>query len=34
MLAISDGEDPKDAANAWIEDHPEEVAAWTKGVTK
>lgn len=34
MLAISDGEDPKDAANAWIKDHPEEVAAWTKGVTK
>ncbi|SEK71559.1 glycine betaine/proline transport system substrate-binding protein [Carnobacterium iners] len=34
MLAISEGEDPKDAAEAWIDDHAEEVAAWTKGVSK
>lgn len=34
MLAISEGEDPKDAAKAWINDHPEEVTAWTKDVKK
>lgn len=34
MLDISNGKDPKDAAQSWIEAHPEEVAAWTKGVTK
>ncbi len=34
MLAISEGENPKDAAKAWIDDNPEEVAAWTKDVTK
>ena len=34
MLDISNGEDPADAAKAWIEENPERVAVWTKGVTK
>jgi len=34
MLAISEGENPKNAAKAWIDDNPEKVAAWTKGVTE
>jgi len=34
MLAISEGENPKDAAKAWIDDNPEKVATWTKGVTE
>lgn len=34
MLDISNGEDPADAAKAWIEENPERVAEWTKGVTK
>lgn len=34
MLNISNGEDPADAAKAWIEENPDRVAEWTKGVTK
>ncbi|SIO09671.1 glycine betaine/proline transport system substrate-binding protein [Carnobacterium alterfunditum] len=34
MLAISEGEDPEDAAEAWIEENPDRVAEWTEGVTK
>lgn len=34
MLAISDGEDPKDAAEAWIDDNADKVEAWTDGVAK
>jgi glycine betaine/proline transport system substrate-binding protein len=34
MLAISEGEDPEDAAEAWIEENPDRIAEWTKGVVK
>ncbi|SDQ05512.1 glycine betaine/proline transport system substrate-binding protein [Carnobacterium viridans] len=34
MLDISEGEDPEDAAEAWIEANPERVAEWTEGVAK
>lgn len=34
MLNISNGEDPANAAKAWIEENPDRVAEWTKGVTK
>lgn len=34
MLNISNGEDPADAAKAWIEENPDRVAEWTNGVTK
>lgn len=32
MLAIKDGENPEDAANAWIEANAEKVSEWTKDV--
>lgn len=32
MLEIQEGEDPEDAAEAWVEANPEKVAAWTEGV--
>nr|WP_035053353.1 glycine betaine ABC transporter substrate-binding protein [Carnobacterium pleistocenium] len=34
MLAISEGEDPEDAAETWIEENPDRVAEWTEGVTE
>ena len=34
MLVISEGEDPEDAAENWIEENPDRVAEWTEGVTK
>ena len=34
MLNINKGEDPKDAAKAWIEENPDRVAEWTKDVAK
>lgn len=32
MLEIQEGEDPEDAAEAWIEANPEKVAEWTEGI--
>ncbi|MFD1850005.1 glycine betaine ABC transporter substrate-binding protein [Oceanobacillus bengalensis] len=32
MVAILDGEDPEDAAAAWVEENPDRVAEWTEGV--
>lgn len=34
MLDISEGEDPEDAAETWIEENPDRVAEWTEGVAK
>ena len=34
MIDISEGEDPEDAAEAWIEENPDRVAEWTEGVTE
>ncbi|WP_432354201.1 glycine betaine ABC transporter substrate-binding protein [Sporosarcina sp. A2] len=34
MVAIIDGEDPADAAQAWIDKNEDKVAAWTEGVDK
>ncbi len=34
MLVISEGEDPEDAAEAWIEENPDRVAEWTEGVVE
>jgi len=34
MLDISEGEDPEDAAEAWIEANPDRITEWTEGVAK
>lgn len=34
MLDISEGEDPEDAAETWIEANPDRVTEWTEGVAK
>lgn len=34
MVAIIDGEDPADAAQAWIDENQDKVDAWTEGVDK
>ncbi len=34
MLDISEGEDPEDAAETWIEANPDRVTEWTEGVSK
>ncbi|SFH80676.1 glycine betaine/proline transport system substrate-binding protein [Pisciglobus halotolerans] len=32
MLAVSEGDDPEDAAEEWVDNHQDKVAEWTKGV--
>jgi glycine betaine/proline transport system substrate-binding protein len=32
MTAIQDGEDPEDAAVAWVEANQDRVAEWTEGI--
>lgn len=32
MVKITDGEDPEDAAKAWVEENSDKVAQWTEGV--
>ncbi|MBW4802061.1 glycine betaine ABC transporter substrate-binding protein [Loigolactobacillus coryniformis] len=34
MLKVNDGVEPEKAARDWIQDNPEKVAEWTKGVKK
>ncbi|REB08595.1 glycine/betaine ABC transporter [Sporosarcina sp. BI001-red] len=34
MVAIIDGEDPEDAAQAWIDENQDKVDSWTEGVDK
>ncbi|MFO1443500.1 glycine/betaine ABC transporter [Bacillus sp. Bva_UNVM-123] len=34
MVKITDGEDPEDAAKAWVETNEDKVAVWTEGVQK
>ena len=34
MIAIKDGEKPEVAAQAWVDENPEKIAAWTDGIEK